>query len=334
MYLLKKTTLINILFWVAAVTYLLFSPIIYANWFLTDEESTRLSEPFPMPKTDDFKANVENLYLYNKQGTYELAGWGFLINYPNLIEEYSREIILVSPKKYYILQTEVVNRKDVNNYFISIQENLTMAGFKSRISKYKVTPGHYHIMLSFKQKFGEVVYADTNHCITRTPNQLILNDSLGCKYLHWLMAEGKNIDSLEHFLAEPDESKVYIDYLSSYNSQGVYELTGWGFLTNNIRQSKIHSREVVLVSPNQYYVFHAVPMQRKDVNEYFNLSDENLAMPGFQSKIAVGLLNPGIYKIYLLFHAIDGNVIYIDTKRCVTHINNNLSLNDNDKSCD
>jgi hypothetical protein len=275
---------------------------------------------------------VDSLQLYDKKGVYFLEGWGFLLdNLP--LNEVSREIILVSPQKSFVFETESVIRKDIKDYFTSIQNNLTMAGFRAKISKYAVPVGQYHIILSFNKKNGQVIYTDTNFCITRTPNQLLLIDTSHCKYLHLLLDEGGNINLKEPILSNSSGYKLHIDGLFLHNSEGVYGLEGWGFPVGNFSPYQTNYREIILLSPHQYYIFRAAPTQRNDVNEYFKESlENNLSMTGFHSKINIHLIKAGTYQVLVGFKVGDNQTIYVNSNRCISRTSTELIL-ENDSNC-
>jgi hypothetical protein len=327
-FLTRKSTL-HVLVWAGAVAYLLFSPAMYAYWFLDNEKAVYSSKPFLIQQTtSEIKTNIDLLNLYDDKGVYFLEGWGFLLD-TLPIEEVSREIILVSPTKFFIFETEAVNRKDVDDYFTSIQKNLTMAGFRARISKYVVPAGHYHVILSFNQKDGQIIYADTGFCIARTPNQLLLLDGSDCEYLHWLLDEGGNINLEEQIQSSSGDYRLNIDRLFLYNSKGVYFLDGWGFPTRDFSPYQTYYREIILRSPHRYYIFSAAPTQRNDVNEYFKESlEQNLIMTGFQSKINMNLIKPGTYQVLLVFKLGDDKTVHVNTNRCITRTSNDLILED------
>lgn len=154
------------------VTFIFVSSTLYSRWFITEGKavSSQLLQP-----SVEVKAHIDHVVPYNKKGTYLVAGWGFLSgeNSPGL-DNYERELILISPVHTYRFSIEPAERPDVHEHFISLGKNLEMAGFKSLISKYVVKPGKYKVWLLVKKEDGAVICGDTGRVLKRTPNSLLL----------------------------------------------------------------------------------------------------------------------------------------------------------------
>lgn len=173
-----KKIILHILFWSAALAYLVFAPALYLHWFVTDGKNTKSLDELPAQAVE-FRVNLEYLQLYDKKGTYELEGWSFLTMDDAVpVEEYKREIILASPKKIYTFEGEPYgrNRRDVTEFYKSMGKDLDASGFRSKISIYVLKPDDYKVLILFRLNDGEAVYIDTYRCLTRTPNNLILKE--------------------------------------------------------------------------------------------------------------------------------------------------------------
>jgi hypothetical protein len=154
-------------------------------------------------------------------------------------------------------------------------------------------------------------------------------------YAHFFVHDGQALDTGAQLSGRTRKFQSNIDGISLYDQRGIYQIVGWGFLTmSNALPVEDYERQVVLASAERNYVFTATPVKRSDVTAYFSELGVNLNLSGFSSLIYAFAVEPGSYKIKLVFKNPDRQEKYIDTGRCLTRTPNYLVLEeDGSKKC-
>lgn len=166
----------HILVGAVLLIYLLAVPTLYFKWFVTDGKALSGARQLPA-RASGFRANVELVAPADQSGGYVVSGWGFLTADEALdAKEYEKEIVLISSSNIYFFKAWQEPRKDVDVFFNLPGKNLEMAGFHSQISIYALRLATYRIGILFRPKSGVAVYGETNQCVRRTPNHLLLID--------------------------------------------------------------------------------------------------------------------------------------------------------------
>lgn len=129
--------------------------------------------------TQDARFNIERVLLNDMNGLYQLRGWGFLLNEDDVpTGAYERDIVLISPERNYVFPTSIMDRRDVAEHFQELGlSGLRNSGFSALISIDALEQDTYQIGFIFKQPDGSSVYVNTKRCLSRTHNDLILEDS-------------------------------------------------------------------------------------------------------------------------------------------------------------
>jgi hypothetical protein len=312
-----------------AVIFVLIAPSVYMRYFVTKGKPISLELP---PETRQVQYNIEKLNAYDEQGTYLLQGWAFLtLDKAIPSGEYEREVVLFSGTGYQIYPAEITTRTDVQDFFSDLGMNLSLSGFQALFAKDTIALGTYNIGLVFKHvSNGTTLLVRTNRCITRTPNHLLLEvtNSSQCNVLI-AQRQGMPVQTTGGLPPATSQVKFWVDGLKTYNSDAIYKLFGWVFLTVDPQiPAGDYDRQVVLISETQNLFFLADPAVRPDVQEYFSNLGMDLTQAGFSALIARDALESGTYCIgIILKHTGSSESYFVNTDRCLTRTtDNNLIL--------
>jgi len=128
-------------------------------------------------ETRNVKFNIEGLKV-DSQGTYNLSGWVFLTDKNISSDSFEVFIVLQSNVKSYIFPAESVYRLDVQEYFVEFNIDIKNSGFSALLHKDSIKRSAYRLGIILKQKVNGIAYfVSTGRCITRTPNQLVLEEA-------------------------------------------------------------------------------------------------------------------------------------------------------------
>lgn len=101
-----------------------------------------------------------------------------------------------------------------------------------------------------------------------------------------------------------DKIHGHIDYLKPavFEGQVIFNLTGWAFSTDDPGMGpEQYERQIVLICGERNYFFSMDSYPRPDVQNAFATLDMKLTQSGFHVQISPDRLNPGTYRIGLIF---------------------------------
>ncbi len=312
--------------------YLFAAPSVHDRFFIREGKPVQVNVKLSA-SVDESKSGLDALDVYSQQdGVYQILGWAFLTIDKNLpASDYERQVILVAPTRNYIFAAKALRRIDVQKYFSDLGMDVNMSGFSAFINRNALKRGTYGIGLIFKNTAsGTTYYINTGRCVTRTPNNLVLEDP-GNSACQLLMARdiGKPVQVNVKLPVEVVQAKSGVDALVKYNEEGgVYQLWGWAFPTvDKSIPASDYERQAVLVASNRNYLFAADAVERTDVQEYFSDLGMDVNMSGFSAFINRDALKRGIYGIGLIFkNNTSGATFYINAGRCLQRTANELIL--------
>ncbi len=140
----------------------------------------------------------------------------------------------------------------------------------------------------------------------------------------YFVNQGKPIAMNIELPPETNSIQFALDGLEIFNSQDVYNLTGWAFLTVNKRYaSGEYERLLVLQSLYANYVFQADTTKRIDIQTVFQDLGMDVIMSGLSALIFKDSVPQGTYSLGLIFkNKSDGSAYYVDLNQCVTRTPN------------
>jgi hypothetical protein len=317
----------HIIICVSVLAYLFLAPDVYASIFLKQGRPVDVKLDLPVP-TMKIRYAVDRMDSITVKGQHllNLSGWAFLPNEKNQ-QDFDRWIVLQSNERVYFYLAIPRDRVDIRETFSYLNLYLPQTGFSIFVSKDFIQTGKYNIGVMFKHKTnGAVYYIVTDRTLVRTPNQL--------------QAETPNLVNLNLELGHPDqlnqnlvtstrEIRYFIDGLDSItvNRRHFYNLWGWSFLMDGKDQLG-YDRWIVLQSTKNTYFYSAKKVERDDVQQSFASLDLDLTESGFSAYIASNSIQPGTYKVGLLFkhQSTEGVTDYIPTTTVLTYIEGQLTI--------
>lgn len=123
-------------------------------------------------------------------------------------------------------------------------------------------------------------------------------------YIRFVLKDGKPLSVEGGIPVTSDGIKLTIDGLSPYvfDGQDLYMLSGWAFSVQEKNISPgMYERTIVLVSDSKTYHFPTETIQRPGVQEFYKDLGMNLIDSGFRALIAKDVLQPGEYRIGIIF---------------------------------
>jgi len=166
---------IHVIIWAGMIIYLVFAQDLYLHFFLRNGKPILVNAELPAV-TNKIKLHIDTFQptVYGGQYLYSMVGWAFSTTDPTMrLEDYERQLVLVSDEKNYIYPINTYPRPDVQKAYQSLGMELTNAGFSTWISQDAIQPGIYHIGVVFHDpQKGSTFYASTNKYLIRTPNQI------------------------------------------------------------------------------------------------------------------------------------------------------------------
>jgi hypothetical protein len=324
----------SLIIWGIMVLYIITAPLIHDRFFLREGRPLQTRVELP-GQAAGAKAFLDSFELYKVQdGIYQAEGWGFLTSNAKLpAGAYERQVVLASASEKYVFPAKTTKRVDVHEQFSSLGMDLNMSGFLAYINRNVLGKGTYNVGLILKNsETGALHYVDTGRCVTRTPNNIILEevDNFTCR-LSLRPNIGKPVDTDVELPASLEGSQARIDRLLALDEgQGLYQLVGWAFpaLDKSVPLAA-YERQVVLVTSTGNLVFRAEMAERTDVQVYFKDLDMDLNMSGFSTHIKSDMLRETTYEVGLIFkHTPSNSTYFVSTQRCLRRDDRALRLED------
>ncbi len=295
-----------------------------------------LGNPVNLPtdswmEISDAKSWVDSLNTYDNQGLYLLQGWAFpAIDSSTPTSSYERWTVLYSENEKLNFTTTGSERLDVQSQFGDLGMDVRMSGFSTFVNKNALHSEVYGVGFIFRNIYsGEGYYFKADRCISNSSEGLILEDrgAAACDILKtWGSGDpvGVNIE----LPVGAVHAQYFVEQLIPTEADGIYELKGWSFLnTDTASDAGNYDRQIILLTGSRNYAFSASIHSRADVEAHFSDNPANLTMSGFLAQIDSSAIEPGIYRIGLLFRSIEtGEQAYVETNSCLTRTTDGLVL--------
>src|SRR5690349_14787794 len=177
----------SIILWGAMIVYLVTAPIFHNRFFVREGRPFQVNMELPA-RANEAQAFLDSFEIHQVQdGIYPTEGWGFLVTDSKLpAGAYERQVVLASSSGNYVFPAKTTKRVDVYEHFADLGIDLNMSGFLAYINRNTLKRGTYNIGLILKNtKTGDLHYVNTSQCVTRTPNDMILEetDNFACQLL-------------------------------------------------------------------------------------------------------------------------------------------------------
>jgi hypothetical protein len=322
---------LHLLIWGAMVLYFILAPEIYDRYFVQEGKPIWVDAKLPT-QVYGYQTHMDRVEIIDDQnGIHQLFGWAFLTFSKSIpAEDYERRVVLLSPKGNYIFTAATLQRIDVQLAYNDLDMDLEKSGFSALIDRNAIKSGLYRLGIIFKRKSNDLTYyVDTDYCVSRTPNQLIMksvNDS-ECRSLIF-QGTGQPVRLNAVMPIETREAMSWVDSLDATGVPGIFKISGWSFLTldKNIPAGE-YERQVVLFAASGNQVYNADSITRKSVQEYYGNLGMDLMTSGFSALIDSNILNSGAYGISMMLrNTANGAEYYVNTHRCLIRTENDLVL--------
>ena len=149
-------------------------------------------------------------------------------------------------------------------------------------------------------------------------------------YSALFIKQGKPISTDILLPSETTQARFALDGLELFNTQDIYNLTGWDFpvIDPNVSASNYY-RLIVLYSGSKNYVFHADTSQRIDIQTRFSGLGYDVTMSGLSALIYKGAINPGTYGLGIIFkNDANHSSYFLNLNKCITRTPNRIWLED------
>jgi hypothetical protein len=316
---------------IAAITiiYVLFGPQVFTRFFVRQGKPIAYNALLPSVTTP-VQYMLDSVDATSTQGYFILTGWAFQTRKADVpVSDYERQVVFHTESDNYIFHTNVVPRPFVQDFYDDYGLDVTMSGFSTLIYRDTIKPGTYGIGLIFTDvKDRSTFYVSLDHCITRTPNNLRLEDLRAAACRAITHNEGRPVGINSPIPHATITTRLQIETLSTLEESEMFQLSGWAFpIDNQGTPSSSFERKIVLSNEHDDYFFSARTIPRYDVQAAFTDLEMDLIESGFMSIISASVLEKGSYRLGLIFTRIaDGKEFFIDFLRCVTRAEDGLVL--------
>lgn len=155
--------------------------------------------------------------------------------------------------------------------------------------------------------------------------------TLAAPQLHyrWFAADGRSTLFTDPLPKATTKNEFSIQRLSTISRFGepLYRLSGWAFLTlDPALAPEDYTRRLLLHSESRSFVYPTETLMRLKLNRKFSNLPFDLRSAAFYATIAIDSLEPGSYKVYLLFSHPSGKTYLVRTPRTLTRTMNTLEL--------
>ena len=145
-------------------------------------------------------------------------------------------------------------------------------------------------------------------------------------YLRYILKEGKPVPGNKALPQPTDQIYFSVDRLDLIKAPGLFNLWGWSFFLGDKDQAA-YSQWIVLQSPENTYFYPAETFPRPEVQTVYKDFNLDLSNAGFSTHISKYAIEPGEYRIGILFeHTASGAVYYIVTNKIILRTANHIHL--------
>jgi hypothetical protein len=136
-------------------------------------------------------------------------------------------------------------------------------------------------------------------------------------YVHFFLKNGKPLQIDENLPTDSDQIKLKIDGLDqiNYEEYEIYRMYGWAFsLMDENVSPDMYDRTIVLTSSTKTYFFPIQTVQRSGVQDAYKHLNMDLVGSGFSVLISKDVIQPGKYRIGIIFKNPSTGLAYYSDK--------------------
>jgi hypothetical protein len=145
-------------------------------------------------------------------------------------------------------------------------------------------------------------------------------------YTRLILKEGKPVQFDLEIPKPTDQISYSVDRLDFIKGQGLFNLWGWSFLRGDRNQAD-YERWIILQSSTKTYFYISESFQRPELQSAFKDIDIDLSHAGFFVHISKYAIEPGTYKIGILFRHKSGDTLqYVITNKTIVRTPNQIRM--------